>query len=182
MTSPIYPSLRALAICRVGISNQFSACISIAQRAMIRYNPTIGAHCIPYKTDKNSLLLSISSQYHSNQFSSTFEGKTFLRILYKFKFAQGKQNGYRTSRRDAGSQQVYYIVHTTKDRERWLTPHSKFAQTYESPPGLKQMVSTMRVSGAGVVVLSCSDPRLNSYQILGIDPTLSEFLSRGLHG
>jgi hypothetical protein len=51
---------------------------------------------------------------------------------------------------------------------------SKFATAYQSPPGLLQMVSAMRTSGAGVVVLSCSDPRLNPYQILGIDPTLSK--------
>jgi carbonic anhydrase len=37
-----------------------------------------------------------------------------------------------------------------------------------------QMATAMRGTGAGVVVLSCSDPRLNPYQILGIDPTLSE--------
>ncbi|KAK1067219.1 hypothetical protein LTR74_006587 [Friedmanniomyces endolithicus] len=30
----------------------------------------------------------------------------------------------------------------------------------------------MKASGAGVVVVSCSDPRLNPYQILGIDQTL----------
>ncbi|KAK3067023.1 hypothetical protein LTR53_016338, partial [Teratosphaeriaceae sp. CCFEE 6253] len=36
------------------------------------------------------------------------------------------------------------------------------------------MASTMRGTGAGVVVLSCSDPRLNPYQILGLDQTLSE--------
>jgi hypothetical protein len=51
---------------------------------------------------------------------------------------------------------------------------SKFAQTHQAPPDLKQMSGVMRASGAGVVVLSCSDPRLNPYQILGIDSTLSE--------
>jgi len=39
---------------------------------------------------------------------------------------------------------------------------------------LQQMASKMRQSGAGVVVLSCSDPRLNPYQILGLDGTLSK--------
>jgi hypothetical protein len=38
-----------------------------------------------------------------------------------------------------------------------------------------QMAAQLRAAGAGVVVLSCSDPRLNPYQVLGIDPTLSEF-------
>lgn len=32
----------------------------------------------------------------------------------------------------------------------------------------------MRASRAGVVVVSCSDPRLNPYQILGLDSTLSK--------
>lgn len=31
------------------------------------------------------------------------------------------------------------------------------------------MANAMRGTGQGVVVLSCSDPRLNPYQILGID-------------
>jgi carbonic anhydrase len=39
-----------------------------------------------------------------------------------------------------------------------------------------QMAATMRGTGAGIVVLSCSDPRLNPYQILGIDATLSKVL------
>ena len=51
--------------------------------------------------------------------------------------------------------------------------HSKFAETYKAPAGLMQMANQMRGSGAGVVVVSCSDPRLNPYQILGIDQTLS---------
>jgi carbonic anhydrase len=34
------------------------------------------------------------------------------------------------------------------------------------------MAEMMRSSRAGVVVLSCSDPRLNPYQILGIDASL----------
>lgn len=55
-----------------------------------------------------------------------------------------------------------------------LTPCSKFSQEYNAPPGLMQMVSAMKASGAGAVVLSCSDPRLNPYQILGIDSTLSK--------
>lgn len=37
------------------------------------------------------------------------------------------------------------------------------------------MAAGLRTSRAGVVVLSCSDPRLNPYQILGIDATLSKF-------
>ncbi|KAF2807017.1 carbonic anhydrase [Mytilinidion resinicola] len=40
----------------------------------------------------------------------------------------------------------------------------------------------MRSSGAGVVVISCSDPRLNPYQILGIDPTLKATMVRNAGG
>jgi hypothetical protein len=34
---------------------------------------------------------------------------------------------------------------------------------------LMELRKGMIASGAGVIVLSCSDPRLNPYQILGID-------------
>lgn len=57
-----------------------------------------------------------------------------------------------------------------------LTTCSKFAQTYRTPPGLQQMAVANRASGQGVVVISCSDPRLNPYEILGIDATLSKLL------
>lgn len=109
-------------------------------------------------------------------------------------------------------------LHSTKYRvltDPSFPPKSKFAQTYQAPPSLPQMVAGMRASGAGVVVsscllpscikfrilmsglskpcknttdreifkiVSCSDPRLNPYQILGIDPTLSTSLSlRKMH-
>jgi carbonic anhydrase len=55
-----------------------------------------------------------------------------------------------------------------------LSRNKLFAQKYQSPPPLLDMIKGMRASGAGVIVLSCSDPRLNPYQILGIDPTLSK--------
>lgn len=35
------------------------------------------------------------------------------------------------------------------------------------------MVAGMRASGAGVVVLSCADPRIFPDKILGLDATLS---------
>ncbi|KAJ9609723.1 hypothetical protein H2200_006051 [Cladophialophora chaetospira] len=44
------------------------------------------------------------------------------------------------------------------------------------------MAAGMRSTGAGVVVLSCSDPRLNPYQILGIDPTLKATMVRNAGG
>lgn len=54
-----------------------------------------------------------------------------------------------------------------------LTLCSKLISNYKAPPKLLQMIKGMRASRAGVVVLSCSDPRLNPYQILGLDETLS---------
>ncbi|KAF8852868.1 carbonic anhydrase [Acephala macrosclerotiorum] len=44
------------------------------------------------------------------------------------------------------------------------------------------MIKGVRASGAGVVVLSCSDPRLNPYQVLGIDPTLKATMVRNAGG
>ncbi len=55
-----------------------------------------------------------------------------------------------------------------------LTPHSKFAETYQAPPPLMNMAEQLRATKQGVVVISCSDPRLNPYQVLGIDATLSK--------
>jgi len=63
-----------------------------------------------------------------------------------------------------------------------LARNKKFAQGYQAPPGLTQMAATMRSTGAGVVVLSCSDPRLNPYQILGIDATLKATMVRNAGG
>ncbi len=34
------------------------------------------------------------------------------------------------------------------------------------------MAKAVRSSGSGVIILSCSDPRLNPYQIFGVDPTI----------
>ncbi|KAH8789143.1 carbonic anhydrase [Hyaloscypha finlandica] len=50
-----------------------------------------------------------------------------------------------------------------------LARNSKFSETYTAPPPLMEMRKGMIATGAGVVVFSCSDPRLNPYQILGID-------------
>ncbi|RFU27146.1 hypothetical protein B7463_g9192, partial [Scytalidium lignicola] len=63
-----------------------------------------------------------------------------------------------------------------------LARNSKFSRSYQSPPSLVPMASAMRASGAGVVVLSCSDPRLNPYQILGIDQTLKATMVRNAGG
>ncbi|KAF1998102.1 hypothetical protein P154DRAFT_524405 [Amniculicola lignicola CBS 123094] len=63
-----------------------------------------------------------------------------------------------------------------------LARNSKWAQTYQAPPGLIQMATALRETGAGVVVLSCSDPRLNPYQVLGLDPTLKATMVRNAGG
>ncbi|KAF2096246.1 carbonic anhydrase [Rhizodiscina lignyota] len=63
-----------------------------------------------------------------------------------------------------------------------LARNSKIAQSYQTPLGLMQLVPKMRESGTGVVVLSCSDPRLNPYQILGIDSTLKATMVRNAGG
>ncbi|KAG0303622.1 hypothetical protein BGZ99_002629 [Dissophora globulifera] len=34
------------------------------------------------------------------------------------------------------------------------------------------MAAAVRASGAGTVVISCSDPRLNPYQVFGVDPSI----------
>jgi carbonic anhydrase len=34
------------------------------------------------------------------------------------------------------------------------------------------MVAATRQAGAGTIILSCSDPRLNPYEIFGIDSTI----------
>ncbi|KIW19133.1 hypothetical protein PV08_03425 [Exophiala spinifera] len=59
---------------------------------------------------------------------------------------------------------------------------SKFAPTYQAPPGLMQLATKIRASGEGVVVLSCSDPRLNPYQILGLDSSLPATMVRNAGG
>ncbi|KAH8648753.1 carbonic anhydrase [Tricladium varicosporioides] len=63
-----------------------------------------------------------------------------------------------------------------------LVRNSKIAETYVSPPALLQMATALRAAGTGVVVISCSDPRLNPYQVLGIDPTLKATMVRNAGG
>jgi carbonic anhydrase len=57
-----------------------------------------------------------------------------------------------------------------------LARNAEYAVTYKQPAPLIKMAAGMRASRAGVVVISCSDPRLNPYQILGIDAELRKFL------
>ncbi|KAH6718747.1 carbonic anhydrase [Leptodontidium sp. MPI-SDFR-AT-0119] len=63
-----------------------------------------------------------------------------------------------------------------------LARNSKIAETYQAPPPLMKMVEQMRATKQGVVVLSCSDPRLNPYQVLGIDTTLKATMVRNAGG
>ncbi|TVY54111.1 Uncharacterized protein LCER1_G007010 [Lachnellula cervina] len=63
-----------------------------------------------------------------------------------------------------------------------LARNAKFATTYQSPPGLVQMATALRASGKGVVVISCSDPRLNPYEVLGIDASLKATMIRNAGG
>ena len=53
-----------------------------------------------------------------------------------------------------------------------MARNSKWAQDYQSPPPLQKMAAAAKASGQGVVVISCSDPRLNPYEILGVDSTM----------
>jgi carbonic anhydrase len=71
-----------------------------------------------------------------------------------------------------------YFHHTCRIHKALLTLSSKFAESYQSPPALLELIKPMRASGAGVVVLSCSDPRLNPYQVLGIDGKTLSTLSQ----
>ncbi|KAF2670637.1 carbonic anhydrase [Microthyrium microscopicum] len=44
------------------------------------------------------------------------------------------------------------------------------------------MAKALQASRAGTVVISCSDPRLNPYQVLGIDPNLRATMVRNAGG
>ncbi|KAN0117013.1 carbonic anhydrase [Hyaloscypha variabilis] len=64
-----------------------------------------------------------------------------------------------------------------------LARNSKFSETYTPPMPLMELRKGMIASGTGVIVLSCSDPRLNPYQILGIDgKTLKATMVRNAGG
>ncbi|KAH7403751.1 carbonic anhydrase [Cadophora sp. MPI-SDFR-AT-0126] len=63
-----------------------------------------------------------------------------------------------------------------------LARNNKNAETYQAPPPLMKMVEQMRTTKQGVVVLSCSDPRLNPYQVLGLDATLKATMVRNAGG
>lgn len=63
-----------------------------------------------------------------------------------------------------------------------LSRNSSFTKTYQTPPGIMQMAKTMQKSRAGVIVLSCSDPRLYPEHILGLDSTLKATMVRNAGG
>lgn len=61
-----------------------------------------------------------------------------------------------------------------------MLEHNKnFASTYASPPTFPQMAKAAKASGQGVIVLSCSDPRVNVHEILGLDLKTSSESSIG---
>ncbi|KAI5456867.1 carbonic anhydrase [Mariannaea sp. PMI_226] len=53
-----------------------------------------------------------------------------------------------------------------------LHRNGKFSQLYKAPADLVTMAQAVRRSGLGIVILSCSDPRLNPYDVFGIDSTI----------
>ncbi|KAG4412348.1 hypothetical protein IFR04_014505, partial [Cadophora malorum] len=73
-------------------------------------------------------------------------------------------------------------MQTTGPLAEMLARNGKNAATYQAPPALMKMVEQMRATNQGVVVLSCSDPRLNPYQILGLDATLKATMVRNAGG
>jgi carbonic anhydrase len=53
-----------------------------------------------------------------------------------------------------------------------LISKRKAAQEYKTPLPLLDVVPVTRKTGAGAIILTCSDPRLNPYAIFGIDPSI----------
>ncbi|KAL6872979.1 carbonic anhydrase [Trichoderma novae-zelandiae] len=53
-----------------------------------------------------------------------------------------------------------------------LNRNSKIAEDYKAPPALVPMAEVARQSGGGTLIISCSDPRLNPYEVFGIDATI----------
>jgi carbonic anhydrase len=51
-----------------------------------------------------------------------------------------------------------------------LERNKEHQATRTPPPDLLTMSKFAQASGQGVFVISCSDPRLNPYRILGLDP------------
>ena len=61
-----------------------------------------------------------------------------------------------------------------------LENNKNFASAYTSPPTFPQMAKAAKASGQGVIVLSCSDPRVNVHEILGLDLKISSEFAIGL--
>lgn len=57
-----------------------------------------------------------------------------------------------------------------------LVRNSTFTASYKPLVSVVKMASAARVTRAGVVVIFCSDPCLNPYQILGLDTELRTLL------
>lgn len=70
----------------------------------------------------------------------------------------------------------------TDPLQEMLSRNTAFAKTYQSPPGILQLAKGMTASKGGVLVLSCSDPRIFPEQILGLDSKLKATMIRNAGG
>jgi carbonic anhydrase len=51
----------------------------------------------------------------------------------------------------------------------FLERNKKHQETLQTPPNMQQMSKRATELGTGVFIITCSDPRLNPYRILGLD-------------
>ncbi|KAH8911943.1 hypothetical protein BR93DRAFT_954615 [Coniochaeta sp. PMI_546] len=63
-----------------------------------------------------------------------------------------------------------------------LTRNKKHGEAYKAPPHLMDIAPMIRDSGNGVVILTCSDPRVNPYAIFGLDSNLPAAIIRNTGG
>jgi len=63
-----------------------------------------------------------------------------------------------------------------------LSRNKTFAETYKTPVKFSEFAPKARATRAGVVVVSCADPRLNPHEILGLDETLKATQVRNAGG
>ncbi|KAH8648620.1 carbonic anhydrase [Xylariales sp. PMI_506] len=62
-----------------------------------------------------------------------------------------------------------------------LARNSKLAESYQAPPSLTVIAEASK-AGNGVIVLSCSDPRLHPEMIFGIDASIKATMIRNAGG
>jgi hypothetical protein len=51
----------------------------------------------------------------------------------------------------------------------FIERNKKHQETLQTPPNMQQMSKRAQELGTGVFIITCSDPRLNPYRILGLD-------------